>query len=72
MQTTSLDYKIVSATGLSNPSELNDIRNKNNKYWQTSTPKNQVKIEIAFKPSQLQRVEISTKSFLKFRIQKLI
>lgn len=68
---TSLDYKILPVQGVSNIAELNAIRNKNNSHWQSSTPKPEIKIEIFFKPSQLYKVEISTKkSILKYPLKK--
>ena len=60
-QTTSIDYKIVEATGVLNVKDLTVIRDKNRSCWQSKTPRKEIKIEINFVPSRLSHVEIGEK-----------
>ena len=56
--TTSIDYQILSATGVRDPKELSVIRDKNRTFWTSKSILKEIKIEIQFLPSILSHVEI--------------
>lgn len=64
--TTSLDYQIISATGVHDLRDLAKIRDKNRTFWQSKSPLKEIKIQIQFVPSILSHIEIGKVKKLKF------
>lgn len=63
---TSVDYKIVSVSDNSPFYNIENIRDKNNKSFQTREPTKEIKIEVSFKACEIAKIEFGTifESFL--------
>lgn len=58
---TSIDYKIVRVSDNSPLYNIESIRDKNNKIFQTKEAMKEMRIEISFKASEIAKIEFRTR-----------